>query len=293
MTLHQLKIFESIATCLNITEVANRLGVSQPSLSRLIKHLEWEYGPLHHKVGRGIELTARGLHFLQTIRPILLQLNELEREFKKRVPKSERKILAIGATPSPSTILLPRLLKAFKKGHRDVVPLVRTGDSHTLEKLLLRSEIEVGLITNPTHHSQIILEPFRRERVVGIVSRTSPLARKGKITERHIGKIPFIVKTEGRLLRQIKRNGVSFKVAMECDSLQTVLTAVRNGMGVGVMYEDIATPALKNGELRRVDIPTLKDLKISCQLAYRKTTSLSQPASDLLSFLREWKRTID
>src|SRR5688500_3309372 len=111
MTLHQLRVFEIVARSLSITKAARQLRISQPTLSKQLKLLEREYGPLHQKSGRGIKLTSEGFRFWHSIEPILVQLSELEKDFKNDGQKNNSIILGIGATPSPSTLLLPRVLK--------------------------------------------------------------------------------------------------------------------------------------------------------------------------------------
>jgi DNA-binding transcriptional LysR family regulator len=289
MTLHQLRAFDVLARYLSVTKAAHHLNISQPALSKQLKLLEIEYQPLYEKNGRGIKLTSEGLRFRHSIEPILLQLSELDNDFKKHRQKSKKVFLAIGATPSPSTILLPKVLKTFKKTHSQVLLMLRTGDSRAMEQLLLNSEIEIGLITNPSHNSEIILERFRMEKVVGVVASTSSLAKSGKIDEQDLAKTPLIIKT-GKILRPITRTGIKLNIVMECDSLETVLAAVRNDMGVGVLYRDIAEPGLRKGDLRPIEIPMLNQLKIFCYIAYARSTSLSQEAKGFLEILRCRKR---
>jgi DNA-binding transcriptional LysR family regulator len=69
MTLHQLRIFESVARHLNVTRASRELHMSQPAVSQLVKLLEQKCAArLVVRIGQGMELTERGRAFLDSIR---------------------------------------------------------------------------------------------------------------------------------------------------------------------------------------------------------------------------------
>ncbi len=83
MTLHQLKIWTTIARCLSITKAAGELRIKQPSVTQQIKRLEKEYRvKLYNVNGRGIELTPAGRLSLKYAKKILSHVDNLERELR-------------------------------------------------------------------------------------------------------------------------------------------------------------------------------------------------------------------
>ena len=92
MTLHQLKIWTTIARCLSITKAAGKLRIKQPSVTQQIKRLEKEYGLILYKIkgGRGIELTQAGRVFLNYAKKILSQVDNLERELRSSLKRRRR-----------------------------------------------------------------------------------------------------------------------------------------------------------------------------------------------------------
>ncbi len=92
MTLHQLKIWTTIARCLSITKAAEELCIRQPSVTQQIKRLEKEYGLILYKIkgGRGIELTPAERIFLKYAKKILLQVDNLEKELRSRLKRRRR-----------------------------------------------------------------------------------------------------------------------------------------------------------------------------------------------------------
>ncbi len=72
MELRQLEYFHLASRLLNVTQVAERLGVSQPNITVSIKKLEEELGiQLFERRRRRLYLTAEGEMFLSRIEPVL------------------------------------------------------------------------------------------------------------------------------------------------------------------------------------------------------------------------------
>ncbi len=83
MTLHQLKIWTTVARRRSMTKTANELGIRQPSVTQQIKLLEKEYRlKLYEVNGRGIEPTPAGRLLLKYAKKVLLQVNNLEKTLK-------------------------------------------------------------------------------------------------------------------------------------------------------------------------------------------------------------------
>jgi len=92
MTLHQLKIWTTIARHLSITKAAGELRIKQPSVTQQIRRLEKEYGLILYKIkgGRGIELTPAGRLSLKYAKRILSHVDNLERDVRRSVRRRRR-----------------------------------------------------------------------------------------------------------------------------------------------------------------------------------------------------------
>ncbi len=92
MTLHQLKIWTTIARRHSITKAAAELRIKQPSVSQQIKLLEKEFGlKLYHVNRRGIEVTPAGRVVLKYAKRILSQVDSLEKELTSRFRRRRRR----------------------------------------------------------------------------------------------------------------------------------------------------------------------------------------------------------
>lgn len=171
MTLHQLKIFMAVASFLNFRKAAEELHISQPSVFVQFKKLQEEYNlRLYRKKGRAIELTHHGELFVRYAKAILIQVEAFERRFRGNGKDKEPAILRIGGCHVSSTAFLPRLITAFRAGHRDVDISLRTQNSRAIEEMILNSDIDLGVITGPPSSPLIQYEQCGKDPVVAFAS---------------------------------------------------------------------------------------------------------------------------
>ncbi len=91
MTLHQLKIWTTIARRLSITKAAEELRIRQPSVTQQIKLLEKDYGVKLYEVNsRGVDLTPAGRVVLKYAKKILSHVDNLERDVRRSVRRRRR-----------------------------------------------------------------------------------------------------------------------------------------------------------------------------------------------------------
>jgi LysR family transcriptional regulator, low CO2-responsive transcriptional regulator len=75
-TLHQLKVFETVARLTSITRAAEELSLTQPTVSMQIKQLTQNIGvPLFEQIGKKLYLTASGQELLLTCQDIFDRLS--------------------------------------------------------------------------------------------------------------------------------------------------------------------------------------------------------------------------
>jgi DNA-binding transcriptional LysR family regulator len=286
LTFHQLYIFDTVARHLNVSRAAQEARISQPSLSRQLRLLEEDCGLKLHRaiVGRGIKLTEEGQEFWAAIKPILHQLERIQKNFSSNSTQSST--LVVGATQGPSVSFVPDALKACKKNHPYVKPTLRTGDSRRVEEMLLESEIDVAIVVYPSHHPRLSVEPLHHVRVSAVVSHRHPLAKKKQLTPEQILKAPFIVKMGSKITELLEKSEINLNIAMRCESIEGVRAAVESGMGIGLLYRENVEHGLREGYLKALQIPWLKKLNFQWFLLYRKDEPLSNNAQQFISFIK-------
>jgi LysR family transcriptional regulator, transcriptional activator of the cysJI operon len=287
MTFHQLEIFAAVAEQASITQAARKIRISQPSVSKQLRFLERECGlKLYVKAGRGIKITEQGRLLQSAAQPILQQMEELRASFLNHVADAPTVALRVGSTPSPGAFFLPGVLKSFVKIHPTIHPTLRTGYPDAIKAMVLDGDVDVAVTTIAPAHPEIVQEPIASEEILAIVSAKHPLAAKKKLNDSELGKVPFIMTTDGRIADEIKKIGLRLNVVIWCDSVELKKAAVEAGLGVGLFYRGSAEAGLRQGYFKSLEIPKLKNIKIACYVVYRRGTHLSTNLSSLLSLLR-------
>jgi LysR family transcriptional regulator, low CO2-responsive transcriptional regulator len=285
MTLHQLRIFESVVRHMNITKAAQTLRISQPSVSQQLKLLEEEFGrKFLIRLNQGVTLTADGKEFFEAAAPMLADADNLEKRFKNSVGNGAS--LVVGGSHNVSVNVLPKLLRAFGQRYPGVKFVLETDDSSIIERRLLASEVAVALITNPSFDSGISYEPYDSMEVVAFCHPGNPLARK-TMALKDLVKYPLIVRRGGRTERMLTHRASPLNVALRCDLSSTVKAAVRAGMGVGILYRNAVASRVARGNLRLIDVPELHEFGIHSFIAYDKRNPLTPMAHEFLCTLRE------
>jgi len=287
MTLHQLRIFESVARHLNVTKASQELHMSQPAVSQQLKLLDQQCDARFIvRIGQGVELTERGRAFLDAIRPIVAQAEKIESTFKVKSNEKQPSFLAVGGSGSHAVIVLPEILRAFKQNHPWVQFALESNDSSTMEQRILNAAVEIALINHPSYSDQIAYEPYKEMEIVAFALAKSPFIGK-KITLRELFQIPLVVRRRSTALRELLRQGYKPNIAVQCDVSEAVEAAVQRELGVGILYRVTVEADLKNRDLKILHVPDLEKIRTKTFIIYNRCRPLSGIAQDFLHALHE------
>src|SRR4029077_9038079 len=296
MTLKQFMIFAAVARHRNVTRASQELHISQPSVSQHLKLLEEGYKvKLFQKSNRGIVLTGPGNLFLNKITPILTLVDELERVFANGSKDSQVDSLVIGGTYGPAALLLPLLMGIFKRSYPHVELMLRSANRPYMERLVFFSEGDIALVTGRPTSSNLIVEPYRKEKLIAFVARNHPLASKRELSLSDFARVPLVIhgrknssNTVVSILQDLKRKGVEPVVAVRSESPDAVKTAVREKIGMGILYQDVLRRDLGRGEFISVKLSGLK-LEAESFVIWHSDKPLSSAALGFLRLLRWWR----
>ncbi|MBI2350382.1 MAG: LysR family transcriptional regulator [Deltaproteobacteria bacterium] len=293
MSMDRLMVFAAVAKHRNVSRAAEQLHISQPAVSKQLKLLEKDYNAkLYKRTDRGIELTETGEIFIRGVKAILKGYERLREKIRAAPSTARIETLAVGGTYSPSLYLLPSLLALFQRTHPHVQCTLRSETKFAIERMIVNSEVDIGLIYAASQNPAIVAEPYRPEPLVAFVSRNHPLARNQELTLQKLDRVPLIVRKAWRasntielLLREMEKKGLHPNVALRCESPEAVKTAVRRKMGAGILYKDTIDPEVRRGEFKILKLP-VKNFESRSFILYRKDRPLSANARDFLTLLR-------
>ena len=179
VNLLRLRYFVELAQTEHYTRAAERLCITQPSLSHAIAQLESELGvPLFEKSGRGTKLTHFGQQFLACARNTLATLDEGVEELR-RVGRGEG-VIRLGLLRTLGVRFVPDLAARYLAANpgKDIRFTFHTGvTSHLLQGLAER-QYDLVFASQPAPELGFTAIPVDRQDLVLIVPRNHPLAQK-------------------------------------------------------------------------------------------------------------------
>src|SRR6266849_1373183 len=180
MDLKALRYFVAVADCSGFSRAAERLGISQPALSRQIAALENELDVrLFDRVGRRTILTAAGDDLLVRGRSLLHDA-ELMRSRAHEIAGGSYGVLRLGATPQSIESFVARLLARYRRSVPNVeVNLFEDGAADLVDAVRLGAiHLAVASLPSGTELQGRQLFPIH---ILAIMSRSHPLGSKNSI----------------------------------------------------------------------------------------------------------------
>ncbi len=246
MELRHLSGFVAVAEELHFGRAANRLHVSQPAVSRLVRTLEKELGvALLDRSTHHVELTPAGLAFLTEVRAVLDQVEVAGRAARQ----------AAAAVPIPLRIgftecteeLLPRALRIFRRQLPKVSLDLRQIDRDAQVQSLVEGELDVVMRRIPIEHTTLKTELVMKEPMVVALPARHPLAERPRLSFAALAGARFVLlpravypKAFDRLRILCEHAGFVPEVAEEASSLTSVTVLVAAGVGVAIVPASIS-----------------------------------------------------
>jgi DNA-binding transcriptional LysR family regulator len=253
LLLSQLEAFVEAARRGNVSRAAEALFLTQPALSARLKGLEADLGvELLIRTKRGVRLSDAGKEFLPYAQRALEAVAD-GRQFLGELARGGAGRLAIGAAPAVSTSVLPSMLRRFRAQHPNVQLVVRTGHSEEILEMVLREQVEVGLVRE-LRHPDVVGTPLYEDELVLVVEPGHPFATRGRIKAADVASEHLILfdrtssyhELTSSLLRQA---GVVPRGVMELDTIDAAKKMVEHGLGVALLPYTAVAGELATGRL--------------------------------------------
>jgi LysR family cyn operon transcriptional activator len=170
LAIRHLRYFLAVAEAGSFSRAADRLGISQPSVSQQMRDLEASLRvSLFQRRGKRILLTSSGLIFQEHARAVLRQLENFLEELN-RAPEELRGSLRLGVVPALNVPLVPELLGLFAANHPGISLVVEEISSTEIETALEEGRMDVGLGFLTRHSPNLRYERLCTDEFALIVS---------------------------------------------------------------------------------------------------------------------------
>ncbi len=240
-----MRYFLTISETGNFSRAAERLYLSQPSLSTGIKKLEQELGvSLFERGGRRTVLTAAGRSFLEKATVIMEQYQAALQELKGF---HDQPSLRIGVLSTMRVAELADLVSRFQHHHPNVSIELHDGTLETLREGLDRGDIDVAITVlslRPSTESSLQDESqtsttLFRQPLWLAVPPSHPFAQRASIRLAELDGQPFIDRVNCEFFQQecqiLNAANIRPKVVYRASHEEWVISLVRAGLGISVM----------------------------------------------------------
>lgn len=286
MNLHHLEIFHVTAETGSISACAERMHISQPAISRQLKDFESRLGvSLFERMPRGVRLTEAG----ELLRDYATRLFEIARTAQaavKELAEARHGHLAIGASNTIGTYILPRLLAIFRIRNPDIQISMFVGNTEQVSQGVADMRFALGFIEGPLHVADLQVERFRDDEIVPVASPNHALTRKKRLSAADISAQPLLMREPGSGTRELieatlSKHGIRPGDMVEFGNAEAIKQAAIHGGGIAFLPRVSIARELTTGEL--VTLP-IRDLTIRRSLSViRRGTGYVAPAA--LGFL--------
>ena len=205
MTLQQLRYLVTVAECRNITEAAEKMYISQPSLSAAIHNLEQEMGvTAFSRSSKGVTVTREGEQFLSYARMLLEQADIMKDHFAN----------GTGSIPEFSVSC-----QHYSFAVNAFVDLIKEYDADQYNFILRETQTgeiiedvgngnsEVGVIFLAEHNEEVLSKLINKKNLIFeelyqanphvFICKDHPLASKNRISVDDLKPYPYLVFEQG------------------------------------------------------------------------------------------------
>jgi DNA-binding transcriptional LysR family regulator len=293
-TLHQLKVFLTIAEHRSITKAAESLHLTQPAVSIQLKNLQDQFAiPLTEVLGRQLYITDFGREIERAAKKILNEVHAIN--YKS---SSYRGLLAGRlniSVVSTGKYVMPYFLSGFMTEHPGVELTMDVTNKTRVVENLSRNEIDFAMVSVLPENLDIDTVPLMENKLYFVAGAQIDLKEIGG-AETLLKENPLIYREAGSATRNAMEAYIAHKELpvlkkLELTSNEAVKQAVVAGLGCSIMPLIGIKNELRSGELQIIPI---KGLPISTRwnLVWLKAKKLSPAAEAFLEFIREKKEVV-
>ncbi|MCR5784875.1 MAG: LysR family transcriptional regulator [Eubacterium sp.] len=290
MELQQLKNFQAVARCGNISKAARELYITQPSLSKSISRLEDELGvPLFtHRKGK-IELNDYGKMFLSSIDIAFDRLSSGVSTIR-RMYDTDQHILSLTSNISG---FLPDNLPSFLKKYPEIGIRQRDSSAKQMTELILDRTVTLGISCEEIINDNIEFLTLGKKEYVLALSASHPLSANESVKVSQLKDETFICDSSRMSIEPLRKlcqkEGFSPNIGYEIENSDLIYNLVETGRGIAILPLGLCCKLLDTHEKNNVKLVKIDgELEpIIIGVCYHKNYEFSKAATLFLEFMKE------
>lgn len=294
MNLEQLQYLIEIANTGSISAAAERLHISQPSISQSILNLEKELQiKIFNRTRTGTIPTKAGMMIIEKAKEALQILEQIE-----SISQIQSSMLSgsfsLGVIPSIGNSLLPMTLSIYKEKFPGIQIEVIEGGTNRVMENVLSGKVDIGLIAyrKPYHlDKKLTFIPLLYGKVLACVGRTSKLAKRSHISFQEIVKYPIVTfnheyNMKNLIVSKLKKYGKP-NLMFTAGNSETAKKIISQGIVIG-FYAELSLktdPYVLSGEIIPLHISDFSE-PAKYGIIHKKEAYLSVQSREFINELK-------
>lgn len=295
MEFRQLESFCAVVRYQSFTKAAEKLYISQPTISTHIRMLEQEFNSrLIIRTTKNIEITPHGKELFACAQKIFTLKNDLIQKWSEE----NKKIIRIGASTIPSDYILPEVLPLFCQKYPDIQLHIHQNDSGNILQSILNGKFTIGMVGMKSFEKELDFVPFFHDEIVMITPKQEKFlhfAQKAFNQDDLISllkKETIILREQGsgskkRLesyFEQINLSEKSLNIIARLNDQESIKKLVASGLGISFISAKAITDA---DNLLTIKLPE-NNLTRSLYFAYHKDYILKEHILSFIKFVQKF-----
>jgi DNA-binding transcriptional LysR family regulator len=292
LSVRQLRAVLAIAEHRSFIAAAALLAISQPALTRTIKHVEKVLGvELFSRTTRRVTLTPAGREFATLAQRLLDDLELSVASLRKHAGQQVGQIIVASVLPLAGAVL-PELLARFSRRYPGIQVHLREGIQPDVIDEVRGGIADFGIGYLEGLPDNLTATALGTERFHVVMPASHPLAARKRLEMRDLTATTFVSFPRESRTRQIADGaaaaaGCTLRYAMTANRLPTLLQLVRNGIGIAILTAS-ECPAPD----RQLTLLPLAGPQFTCRLGVIRSRErrLSTAAAIFLVIVQRWLR---
>lgn len=262
-SLNELRVFVTLAESGHFTQAADRLGMSQSSLSAALVKLERQLGTrLFDRHTRACRATEAGMALLPAARRLVADWDLLvadARDFSRFL----RGRVSVAAPNVQCSLLLPPVIRAFRDAHPGVRVVLHDVPEHEVHALVRSGVADLGIATQTDARTDLVGTALSSDDFIAVLTPEHPLAARRSLEWTQLAREPLIGYLPGNPVRKLledklSERGIALDYAFEIALPLTMMGLAREGLGIAVVTMALRPLAQWHGlQVRAVGRPQI------------------------------------
>ena len=290
MNLRKMRVFKEAAADLHFTKTAQKLHMTQPAVSHVIREMEEELNVrLFERIGKKVYLTDAGTTLLHKIN----QLLELYDHLDQRTTNTNQVPVRIGATITVGNFWLLPWLHVWRQKYPATPLKISVDRASNIEEKLFHNEIDIAILEGVVHYRQLVTKKISTYGLSIFCSRNHPFAKEKKveITPKEFISQPLLLREQGSATRDIvdsvlQLSNLYVDPVVTSVSPHVLIEATKSNLGITVLPDLLLEEEMQKRKLVKLSIKGRK-LRGQIYVCHHRNKFISQSMKDFIRICQE------